>query len=764
MRIAKFCFLTVLLFFPIRFLAQNITGKIVNGNSLPIEFANVILLQAQDSSFVNGTVTDVNGNFSLPSIAGNYLLKVSFLGFKTQIFEVKTQNAGTIYLESQDENLSEITITATQPFIKMENGGISTDIKNSRLREIGMAIDVLAQLPLVTKEGDEIIVFGKGSPLIYLNNRLIRDLSELENINSNTINKILIITNPGAQYAANIKSVIKIEMEKVQGEGLSGNLSNNTTINRKFSNVSVANLNYRINKLDLFGMVYINDKKDLQYIDCEQHIANNYIVEKDSNYIDRRTFRTNFGTNYTFDNNNSIGTRYEYTLIPKYNSTNYSSLSNFNKNNLNSQISSMQNMDEKRTRHSLNAYFSGKFTSWLSVKLDFDFIKGNTDNEQKIRNTEHQLIENIATIGNQNNRLIASKLVFTTPFNNDKLVYGSELANTNNQQFFFVNEQDRKQNLQSNQNESKQNLVAFFATYSKTVSQFDLDLGLRYEYIAFDYFASQEKQEEQSRIYKNWFPSIILSYSNNDFQAILGYDRTISRPSYYQLRNNIQYNSPYWYESGNPFLKPSIDNCFSTAVQWKDFLFSTCFDIYEDLILLIAKAYTEDIQLSKPENFDNFKNLSMSALYSKTIKKWRPSLEFSFSKDFFNYNNKSYSQPISQIKFKNNILLSKSFQIETNVNYNTSGNSEIDYMYNIFRMDVFLSKTFFNGQLRVNLQGNDILGTDKYKKRKEINEVSFFVCNDWNSRGVPFSLSYNFNATKSKYKGENAAIGELNRL
>ncbi|MDR2127106.1 MAG: outer membrane beta-barrel protein [Prevotellaceae bacterium] len=760
----KFYFLIFSLIFPVTLAAQNITGKIANNDSLPIEFANVILLQAKDSSFIKGTVTDKNGNFSLPNDNGNYLLKVSFLGFQTQIFEVKTQNIGTIYLQSEDEDLPEIIVTATRPFVKMENGGISIDIKHSRLKEIGTAGDVLAQLPLVTNDDDKIIVFGKGVPLIYLNNRLIRDLSELENINSNTINKISIITNPDAQYTANVKSVIKIETEKIQGEGLSGNLSSGITINRKFSNVSAVNLNYRINKLDLFGMAYISNRKDLHYINWEQNITNNHIFQNDSNHIDRRIFRSNLGLNYTFDDNNSMGMRYEYALTPKYNSIIYSSLANFNSNNLKEQIYSIQNRDENRAKHSLNAYFSGQFATWLLAKLDFDFIKGNTDNEQKIKNEGSKLIENIVTNGNQNNQLIASKLVFTTPFENDKLVYGSEFANTNNRQSFFITEQDREKNLQSNRNEAKQNLLAFFVTYNKSINTFDFDLGLRYEYVAFDYFVNQEKQAEQSRIYQNWFPSINLTYSNNDFQAMLGFDRSIYRPSYYQLRNNIQYNSPYSYESGNPFLKSSIDNCFSSSIQWKDFLFLTNFDIYEDIILLISEAYTEDIKLSKTENFRNFRNFSMAAFYSKAIKKWQSSLEISFLKDFFKYDERSYGQPIFRTKIKNSILLSKSFQIGADISYSTSGNSEIDYMYDVFRMNVYVSKTFFKDKLRINIQGNDILGTDKYKTRQEINNVSFVVCNDWNKRSISLSVSYNFNAAKSKYKGENAVKGEMNRL
>lgn len=51
-------------------MAQNISGKIVDAKGEPLAFANVVLLNRQDSTFVNGAVSGENGCFlSTPLVA-----------------------------------------------------------------------------------------------------------------------------------------------------------------------------------------------------------------------------------------------------------------------------------------------------------------------------------------------------------------------------------------------------------------------------------------------------------------------------------------------------------------------------------------------------------------------------------------------------------------------------------------------------------------------------------------------------------------------
>lgn len=156
-------------------------------------------------------------------------------------------DAKIIRLEPEEQNLSEVTVMASLPVYKMENGGIATDVQNSRLKNSGTATDVLAQLPFVTQNKDYFTVFGKGAPAIYINNRLVRDIAELQEINSADINKVTVITNPGVEYDATVQAVIKIETLRKQGDGFSGTLMNNIIVDRKFSHNEMADINYRIN-------------------------------------------------------------------------------------------------------------------------------------------------------------------------------------------------------------------------------------------------------------------------------------------------------------------------------------------------------------------------------------------------------------------------------------------------------------------------------------------------------------------------------------
>lgn len=190
---------------------QDISGNVYDQEGAPLSFSNVMLLNARDSSFVDGTVTDTKGYFSLSTVKErSYLLQVSSIGYNTKILPIDDYSSVLdIYLLPEVQNLSRVTATAERPVIKADDRGISVDIQNSTLRDIGTANDVLGQLPFVSRDNRRLSVLGRGAPVIYLNGRQVRNLSELDQINSNTIKKITVITNPSAEYSYSAKAVIK---------------------------------------------------------------------------------------------------------------------------------------------------------------------------------------------------------------------------------------------------------------------------------------------------------------------------------------------------------------------------------------------------------------------------------------------------------------------------------------------------------------------------------------------------------------------------
>ena len=152
----------------------QIKGKVVDkSNSEPLAFANIVIVQDKDSTTFVGTVTDMEGNFMLETTKENPVIKVSYLGYVTTSMAVKQNVLNTIKLEEDANLLGEVVIKGTRQHFKMENGGIAMDVANSPLKNVGTANDVLEKQPFIVKNGDAISVLGKGTPLIYINNRLV---------------------------------------------------------------------------------------------------------------------------------------------------------------------------------------------------------------------------------------------------------------------------------------------------------------------------------------------------------------------------------------------------------------------------------------------------------------------------------------------------------------------------------------------------------------------------------------------------------------
>lgn len=225
----KILFLMVgiaLAFLPLQ--AQEVRGKLLDENDRPLPYANVVLLTRQDSAFVAGTVTDEEGAFAFDALSiGGNLLKVSSVGYQT-VYRMCEKGNGTgnllIAMQPDAVQLQETVVTARRPTYRMKGNSLVTSVSNSLLSTLGSAGEVLAHVPFVQAKDDGYTVFGKGTPLIYLNGRQVRDLTELDRLDAKDIQSVEVITNPGAEYDVTVKSVIKIKTVKPKGEGVGANV------------------------------------------------------------------------------------------------------------------------------------------------------------------------------------------------------------------------------------------------------------------------------------------------------------------------------------------------------------------------------------------------------------------------------------------------------------------------------------------------------------------------------------------------------------
>ena len=90
-------------------MAQGIKGKIVDETSKPVSFANVVLLNRQDSSFIKGTISGEDGGFVIGSSCVNGIIKVSSVGYKTTFKDYKGEDV-TVVLAEISKMLGEVVV------------------------------------------------------------------------------------------------------------------------------------------------------------------------------------------------------------------------------------------------------------------------------------------------------------------------------------------------------------------------------------------------------------------------------------------------------------------------------------------------------------------------------------------------------------------------------------------------------------------------------------------------------------------------------
>ncbi|MDE6247993.1 MAG: carboxypeptidase-like regulatory domain-containing protein, partial [Muribaculaceae bacterium] len=235
-------------------LSHNLKGVVVDENKNPIGFVNVVLLKA-DSTYIAGTVTDENGFFVFnENWNSSEFVKISSIGYASQILDIpQAGDLGIIVLNTESTMLGEVVVKSNRPVTAIKGDALVTSVAGTHLEHAGTAEDVLVQVPMVVGRDGVFEVFGKGTPAIYINGRLVRDSNELMQISSADIKNVEVVTNPGVKYDASVNSVIRITTKRPQGEGFSILLRSTLRENKYFSNIDQANFKYRTGGLEVFA-------------------------------------------------------------------------------------------------------------------------------------------------------------------------------------------------------------------------------------------------------------------------------------------------------------------------------------------------------------------------------------------------------------------------------------------------------------------------------------------------------------------------------
>ena len=219
----------------------KIIGKVIDSSSnLPLEYATVTLFVTGKSKPVNGTTSDVNGDFNLTNIhPGSFNIVIDFIGYKTsnlgnitisqknEVIDLKN-----VFLKKKQESLQAVTVTAQGKLIDNKIDKLVFNAEKDITSQTGVATDVLKKVPQISVDVDgnvelagstcvRFLIDGKPSTAFGSS---INDV--LQSIPASQIKSIEVITNPGAKYdAQGLGGIINIILKKSTAQGINGNLS-----------------------------------------------------------------------------------------------------------------------------------------------------------------------------------------------------------------------------------------------------------------------------------------------------------------------------------------------------------------------------------------------------------------------------------------------------------------------------------------------------------------------------------------------------------
>ena len=672
------------------------------------------------------------------------------------------QNSETA--DSLTLQLQEVVVTAKQPATKLVGTTLVSTIPGSNLADIGNALDVLNQLPMIRIQDNEVTVIGKSNIEIYIDGRPMRDDQELQQLLSSNIKKVELLMAPGAAYESTTGAVLKITTKRNLVKGLSVTDQFILERRRKWSVVDFLSLSYNTYYWEFFANGTINHSNSLikgSTISTLIYQGKETIVgSSQTNVFPATVGAIKAGFNYA-KNSQSLGAYYRFN--PER--------GNFR--NIGSEwfddTPAIQDEIVKQIRahsHLVSVYYENTFADKYLLHFDGDF-KSSVQNNNVATSYPDASLPDVNSTDNRNSILWAGKLYLNFPLWKGGFTVGTQDSYTRTSLDYKMLNPEVEAYIPSSLTESRQTSAALYASWSRMFGKFSLTAGLRYEYVNYDFRVNGERDNDVSTRHNLLTPDISLGYSFNDESQIsLSYKMATVKPPYSQLTGSLNYVGLHQIEGGNPLLRDERMHDVQLFGMWKGFMLQADFTRSLDTYASVKQLYpAENLQLLlHPINID-LSSFSLYLVWSKPIKRWTPDVTVGIYRQWLEIGGIKYNRPVFSYFFNNTFSLPCGWLITANISGYTRGDLRtICYGKSLFTMDASIGKTFFNKSLTLKLSATDIFNTAD--NDWTMNTFGIFVdkkqSND--NRGLALNIIYSFQPYKSKYKGSSASEDEMKRL
>lgn len=752
----------------------NIRGIVTASDGEPIAACIIYVLNDTGAPITYG-ITDADGCFVIPCDLPETKIHISCLGCKD--FEASTPVDGDfkhIILEESPIMLNSVVVTAKQPRTVIKGNAMVVSVQNTALAKLGNAYDVLSHIPMVTGINGELNVFGRGTPVVYINGREVRNQADLQQLKSDEIQSVELISNPGAAYASDIAAVIKIRTIPPIGDGFGFDLTDILGFWSYVRNNADVNMRYRHNGFEVFGNfnIYegrrkVEDISEMTTFGMSSFVQSVYNEGTGSN----RSLAGKLGFSYMLTPEHSIGAYCRCGSSKMESDGNLDTKSvvvdKRNAYPLDQAMATYDNATRINPSQEANLYYNGR-VGQLSVDFNADFLQTHSNNNDlQMEYRPGQDSRNaIKAVGITTNRLIAEKLIVSYPIWNGGLEVGEEYTNSH---LSYTYDYDGAP-IGNSLTDIHENNFAGFATLSHTFGKWDVSLGIRYEFARYRYYEGNMLNEELSRDYNNIFPSLSISTMLGNVRLSLDFTNKMRRPSYKKLDGSVSYINKYLYQSGNPALKPTKIYNIQAMGMWH-YLYGVLMYNHEvNAVFNTTRGY-EDDPLAKVLTFMNvphYQNIQFTLGAQLTFGCWSPTPEVGLLKQFcsLDYKGKktSFDKPMYSFTLDNVFSLPHDWQIGADLWFYSAANSQNCYIKPTQQISLSVRKALFGDNLVLQLKAVDIL--DRATDRVLIygGDIQTYMYNRRESRNITFTLRYTFNKARSKYKGTGAGKSEKRRM
>lgn len=555
-----------------------------------------------------GMLTEVNGDFSIDGLpsSGYMKLKVFALGYAAMerriqfdvVFDKKKgfdidagtfdKDLGNIRLVKSDVELKEVVVKSDEPFMKT---AVDRKIYNTDKMAVasgGTATDALKTIPGVNVDLDGKVSVRNAQPMIYVDGRPTN--LTLDQIPSNTIQQIEVITNPSAKYDASGKGggIINIVLKKDKRMGYNGNVV--AAIDRRLMTTVVGGFNIREKKINFFGGVNHSRNKSIAEgtTDRMNQINSSFFpvsrIFQSSENIFKNAFSNAYaGFDWLINNRNTITLSQSYSkgffrTSDVLDITNDSTLSPFSKSLSKRNSTSYRDFNNWGTSLQYKKLFTKN-----GKELTADFYLNSASSELNSNsqtdyfredNSGFGLPVKIKQDGGGGFRFYIGQIDYTEPIGKKgKIETGlrSQISSfdSRNTSFIFNIKDSLWESVKSLANvySYQEQIHAAYATYSKEIKKFSYELGLRAENYYYQGalagnptpFTNNYPIIDFKNGYKPWglFPSVFVTYKiDEEHDLQLNASRRVNRPNFFQLIPYVDFSDSLNLSKGNPGLRP----------------------------------------------------------------------------------------------------------------------------------------------------------------------------------------------------------------